>query len=68
MTQALGYDFIRWQPENQCPDCDANDFEPGPQAGLCINVTCRKCKSRFNIARIPGHALIHRIIHDESIQ
>lgn len=35
-----------------CPDCGPTDFLMGPRAGICENIQCEKCGSRFNIAMV----------------
>ena len=36
--------------ENKCPDCKSQDLiAKGPSAGLCVNVMCTECESKFNI-------------------
>lgn len=39
-----------------CPDCKANNFFEGPSAGVCVNVECAKCGSRFNVEIMSGTA------------
>lgn len=46
------YLFGQWR----CPDCgDHKQFLAGPCGGLCQNIMCNTCKSKFNICP-PGFA------------
>lgn len=56
----IGREFVEWL-SGACPDCGSPDFELGPRAAVCVNVECRRCGSRFNIARLPDRTLIQRI-------
>lgn len=38
----------------KCPDCGSTEFLAGPRGGMCQNIECAKCGSRFNIG--PGVA------------
>ncbi len=31
-----------------CPDCGGDKWFEGPSGGICVNITCTKCGSRFN--------------------
>lgn len=44
-----------------CVDCEQGDMEPGPEAGVNINVRCsnKLCGSKFNVTL--GPVTIHRI-------
>lgn len=47
-------------PDNEhCPDCGGFIFRPGPCAGVCQNIECVGCGSRFNVARW-DRAMTHR--------
>jgi hypothetical protein len=40
---------------DQCPDCAAFGFRPGPRGGASQNIFCRGCGSGFNVGPVlPG--------------
>lgn len=46
-------------PEDEsCPDCGCTIFRPGPRGGAAQNIECARCKSRFNITRLPSLWLV----------
>lgn len=32
-----------------CPDCGSEDFLKGPEGGMCTNIKCSRCGSKFNV-------------------
>ena len=59
----IGRDFVGWI-DRRCPDCHGQDFLEGPHGGMCVNIECSNCGSRFNVAIWRGDfALIQRIGH-----
>jgi Zn-finger nucleic acid-binding protein len=54
-------DFYKYNKINslfmgRCPDCGFNRFIPGAKAGLCVNIQCFHCGSKFNISYVMFHA------------
>lgn len=41
-----------------CPDCGGDRFLEGPSGGMCVNLKCANCGSKFNFAPSLG---AHRI-------
>lgn len=52
MTKELTNEESLALEEHKCPDCGGKKFLEGPHGGVCVNVECAGCGSRFNI--IPG--------------
>lgn len=50
-----------------CPDCavEASLLE-GPSGGNCVNLTCRECGSRFNVAQLLGELPWGERLNDRS--
>jgi hypothetical protein len=46
---------VVWPDNEDCPDCGGFIFRPGPCAGVCQNVECVGCGSRFNVVRLQRH-------------
>lgn len=37
------------KPNNlECPDCNGDKWFEGPSGGMCVNISCVGCGSRFN--------------------
>lgn len=36
--------------KNMCPDCGGKEFLEGPRGGMCVNIKCNNCGSKFNIS------------------
>jgi hypothetical protein len=45
----IGSEFVEWV-DRCCPDCHGLDFFGGPRGGMCRNIECCNCGSRFNVA------------------
>jgi len=39
---------------HRCPDCGDNRFWRGPSGGMSLNIECKPCGSRFNVATHHG--------------
>lgn len=39
----------------RCPDCDGEEFLGGPEGGICQNIKCEGCGSKFNVAIVLGN-------------
>lgn len=51
----------------QCPACKEGHLCEGPSGGLCINMTCDKCKAWFNVACLPdGYRVVGKQSPDGS--
>lgn len=60
-TMTRGDPMLPW--DGRCPDCKQTKFYEGPEGGTCINIECANptCRTRLNVASIPGHPLYERI-------
>lgn len=49
----------QWLDKSCCPLCHTETLREGPCGGLCINVMCRTCGSRWNMTPLNfGHEFI----------
>lgn len=42
----------------KCPDCKETKFLEGPSGGLSTNITCARCRSKFNIGGGFGYLMV----------
>ena len=52
--------------DGRCPDCAGRTWRDGPRGGMSQNVECRKCGSRFNIARYQDKVVFAERIGNDS--
>lgn len=43
------FDGKTWNFRKGCPDCGSTRFYEGPSGGMCINIECVDCGSKFNV-------------------
>lgn len=53
----VGADFVPWR-DRVCPDCASATFRIGARGGLCTNIACARCGSRFNVTIAPNWLLL----------
>lgn len=46
----------------RCFNCGNDAWLMGPQAGICINLTCEGCGQKINLAEIPGSPTVLNIL------
>lgn len=37
-----------------CPGCGGKEFLQGPRGGLAVNVKCKRCGYKLNVANLPN--------------
>ena len=45
--QWVSYSLLK---NGKCPDCGSVEFFEGPSGGICTNILCAVCGSRFNVS------------------
>ena len=44
--------FRKKDKVHKCPDCGNTEFLFGPSGGLCVNVKCMECGSKYNYTNV----------------
>jgi len=44
--------------QHRCPYCAHDEFYRGPAGGLALNIECKRCGERYNVAMNEGQLLL----------